>query len=65
MTREPLDFEEQKRALILMNDTLIRLDSIRPDLHQLTDDDRYNFKLAKDELRKFVKEMYAANKPIA
>jgi hypothetical protein len=65
MTREPLDYEEQRRALILMHDTLIRLDSIKTDFRHLSQEDRYNLKLAKEELGKFVEETYATNKPIS
>jgi hypothetical protein len=63
---EPLTFDEQRAALVLLHDTLIRLDSIKTDLkRRLTPDEYYNFKLTKDELRQFVAAMYAMHKPIA
>jgi hypothetical protein len=63
---EPLTLEEQRATLVLLHDTLIRLDSIKTDLRRrLTPDEYYNFKVAKEELRKFVAAMYQMHKPIA
>jgi len=63
---KPLTFDEQHRVLVLLNDTLIRLESIKTDLKRcIAPDEYYNFKLAQDEIRKFVAEMYANQKPIA
>lgn len=66
MITEPLTLEEQRAALVLLNDTLVRLDSIKTNLKgRLTPDEYHNFKLAKDELRKFIAAMYQMHKPIA
>jgi hypothetical protein len=63
---EPMDDDEQRRALTLLHDTLIRLNSIKTNLKsRISPDEYYNFKITKDELKKFVDEMYAKNKPIS
>jgi hypothetical protein len=63
---EPLNDEEQRRALVLLHDTLIRLTSIKTNLKScVTASEYHNFKIAKDELKKFIDEMYSKNKPIS
>ena len=63
---EPMNDNEQHRALTLLHDTLIRLDAIKTNLKsRLPPNEYHNFVIAKKELKAFVDEMYAKKKPIS